>query len=113
MIIIACSITKTFDYSIELPKDATLETAQKIGIIVWNDQYKEKVKSEFPYLSESQLDGLYINYEEQKSLTGSKIYIKVGISYEGEIDNVLGIVGYCRSIMEDAVNQYYQKELTS
>jgi len=101
------------EVTIELPEGATLETANKIITDVWNEGYREKVKNKFPFLSESQLDGLYVNYEKTKLLTGSKkvtVYINVGITYKGEAEKSKEIIEYCGSIMEDAVNKYYREK---
>ena len=111
LIVGSCTISKSYQNSIALPEGTSLETARKIATSVWNDNYKEKIHNRFAHLTETQLNGLFINWRIFKPFRGDKkatVSIIVGIRYQGNLSEAEAIVEYGTSIIEEAINKYFK-----
>ena len=107
----ACTFSRSYNSVVELPEEASPETAQKIIGIVVRGNFLQKIKAEFPYLTDAQLSGVGLSWRLQRMLGEgkSRLSIVVQVRYDGGLtmEDAEVIADYAKTIVEDAVRVYF------
>ena len=110
LISVTCSVSRSYNSEVQLPDDTSPETAQKIIGIVVRGNFVQKIKAEFPYLTDAQLSGVGLSWRWQRMLgEKSRLSIVVQVKYGGGLtmDDAKVIAEYGKTIVEDAVRVYF------
>jgi hypothetical protein len=105
----SCSVSQTTNERrvAELPKgvpDATLATAEKICRDLIARGYGADIQRKFPSLTQQQLQGLYLNWNEGVFSQGGKsVFITCGLNYTGSLPEAKEVGDYCESVVKKAV----------
>jgi hypothetical protein len=114
--LIACSVTYTYQDTVDLPIGTTFTTALQIAESVWADNFMQKISDKFPNfnpLENPQTQGInlftvYGRSPDKKEKREGAIFIKLSISSTGKIDNAEEIVKYGKTIVQKAVEDYFK-----
>ena len=110
LIFVACSVSRSYNSEVQLPEKASPETAQKIIGIVVRGNFVQKIKDEFPYLTDAQLSGVDLSWRLQRMLgEESRMAIVVQVKYGGGLtmDDAKAIAEYGKTIVENVVRVYF------
>ena len=115
LFISGCRVRKQYHDTVELPEGTSLKTATEIMMIVWNDNFAEKITKKFPSfdpIRNPSRYGLYLNCVELGTAKkkGHTIFIRIEIKFAGsKPENAQEILEYGKTIVEKAVENYFSK----
>ncbi|KPK63134.1 hypothetical protein AMJ83_08205 [candidate division WOR_3 bacterium SM23_42] len=91
-----------------------METAQQIIMAVLHDNFMGKIKTEFPYLTEVQLEWLSIYWRVQQMIGDEKstLSIVIRMQYGGDLtqEDAKAITEYGKTIVEKTVEHYFKMQ---
>jgi hypothetical protein len=97
-----------------LPEDTSIETAQQIIVNSLSDNFGQKIKAEFPYLTDKQLSGLSINWRVLRMVGDekSKLSIVIQMQHGGKLtaEDAEAVAEYARTIVEESVRVYFKMQ---
>ena len=116
--LIACSVTKGYEGTVDLPIGTTMETADRIVNSIWEDNFVQKISDKFPNfnpLENPQTQGIHLVYvyspsPDKKEKNESEIFIQLAVNYTGKLDNAEEIFQYAKSIVQKAVADYFKNK---
>lgn len=111
-VLTACSITRGYQDTIDLPEGTTPEKGLEIVMAIWNDNFVEKITGKFPHfdpITNPNKYGILLHRVEFTPVTpkGEKrVLIKIAIKYEGKLEDAKEIVEYGKSIVKEELKKY-------
>ena len=117
--LIACSVTRGYEATVDLPIGTTMVTADRIVNSIWEDNFVQKISDKFPNfnpLENPQTQGIYLVYvyspsPDKKEKNESEIFIRLTVNYMGKLDNAEEIFKYGKTIVEKAVSDYFKNKI--
>ena len=114
LLVFACTFFRSYNSEVELPDDASPETAQKIMGIVLRGNFLQKLRARFPYLTDAQLNGIGLHWRWHRILgeEKSRLSIVVQVKYGGGLtqEDAEAIADYAKTIVENAVRVYFDMQ---
>ena len=112
--LVCCSISRSYNSEVDLPEDASPEIAQKIIGITVRGNFVQKIKAEFPHLTDAQLNRVGLHWRLRRILGEgkSKLSIVVQVKNNGGLtrEDAEAIADYAKTIVENAVRVYFDIE---
>lgn len=114
LVISSCTVSRSHNAVVALPEDTSMETAQQIIMAVLHDNFMGKIKTEFPYLTEVQLEWLSIYWRVQQMIGDEKstLSIVIRMQYGGDLtqEDAKAITEYGKTIVEKTVEHYFKMQ---
>ena len=92
---------------VELPtgdSQTTLATAEQICRDLIAGGFGSDVQRKFPALTQQQIQGLFLTWNEGTFQSGKSVFIMTGINSQGDLPAAKDIADYCKSLVENAVS---------
>src|SRR5262245_42729862 len=109
----ACIQTnKTERRVVELPKTdprTSLSTCESIVRDLAANGLLQRAHDKFPQLTDAQLRGIFMTWNEGQFQTGKSVFIMTGINYQGDMNQAQGVADFLKSEAKKAVESYFAK----
>jgi hypothetical protein len=114
----ACSFTRGYQDTIDLPEGTTPKKGLEIVMAIWNDNFVEKITGKFPHfdpIKNPNKYGILLHRVEFTPVTPKgvkRVFIKIAIKYEGKLEDAKEIVEYGKSIVKEELKKYLPSHST-
>jgi len=113
LIFSACiQVNKSERRVVELPKTDTrtsLSTCESIVRNLAENGLSQRLHEKFPKLTDAQLNGIFMTWNEGQFQTGKSVFIMTGINYQGDMDQAKDVADFLESEAKKAVESYFEK----
>ncbi len=113
LIFAACiQASKTERRVVELPKTdprMSLSTCESIVRDLVAGGLSQRVRDKFPRLTDAQLKGIFMTWNEGQFQTGRSVFIMTGINYQGDLSQAKDVADFLESEAKKAVESYFAK----
>lgn len=117
-VLTACSITRGYQDTIDLPEGTTPEKGLEIVMAIWNDNFVGKITGKFPHFDPIRNPNKYgillhrVEFTPVAPKAEKKVFIKIAIKYEGELEEAKEIVEYGKSVVKEELKKYLPSHST-
>lgn len=97
---------------VELPKTdprTSLSTCESIVRDLVAGGLSQRVRDKFPQLTEAQLNGIFMTWNEGQFQTGKSVFIMTGINNQGGLNQAKDVADFLESEAKKAVESYFAK----
>ncbi|MGE0131258.1 MAG: hypothetical protein AB7U82_24520 [Blastocatellales bacterium] len=113
LIFSACIQTsKTERRVVELPKTdprTSLSTCESIVRDLITSGLSQRVRDKFPQLTDAQLKGIFMTWNEGQFQAGKSVFIMTGVNYQGDWSQAKDVADFLESEAKKAVESYFAK----
>jgi hypothetical protein len=113
LIFSAClQVNKTERRVVELPKTdprTSIATCESIVRDLVAGGLSQRVRDKFPQLTEAQLNGIFMTWNEGQFQTGKSVFIMTGINYQGDMNQAKDVADFLESEAKKAIESYFAK----
>jgi len=97
---------------VELPKTdprTSLSTCESIVRNLAANGLLQRAHDKFPQLTDAQLKGIFMTWNEGQFQTGKSVFIMTGINYQGDMNQAKDVADFLESEAKKAVESYFAK----
>jgi hypothetical protein len=97
---------------VELPKTdprTSLSTCESIVRDLAAGGLSQRVRDKFPKLTQAQLKGIFMTWNEGQFQTGKSVFIMTGINYQGDLNQARDVADFLESEAKKAIESYFAK----
>jgi hypothetical protein len=109
----ACvQVNKSERRVVELPKTdprTSLPTCESIVRDLAANGLFQKVHEKFPQLTDAQLKGMFMTWNEGNFQNGKSVFILTGINYQGDLNQAKDVADFLEAEAKKAVESFFAK----